>query len=138
MVSSPSDSAITSSSSMSGRSRVAGQRLGLHRRAQGNDAIGVEVDQGRLAEQGLHLALHQRHARRAADHDDAIDSVGRHASVTQHAAHGGQRALDERASDGLEIFLLDRQVQRRTGERACKLGARLFRQRLPLPFARLR
>ena len=78
IVSSPSDSGITSSSSQSSPplAAVAGEHVGLDRRAERDDLVGVEIGERRLPEEVADGLLHLRHPGRAADHHDALD-VGR-------------------------------------------------------------
>ena len=52
---------------------VAGERVGLDRRAERDHLVGIEIGQRRLAEELGDRAPHLRHARRAADQHDAID-----------------------------------------------------------------
>ena len=52
---------------------VAGQRVGLDRRAQRDDLVGIQIRQRRLAEELTDRRLHHRHARRPTDHHDALD-----------------------------------------------------------------
>ena len=73
IVSRPSDSGITSSSSQSSPLAVAGEHVGLDRRAERDHLVGIEVGQRRLAEELGDRAADLRHARRAADQHDAVD-----------------------------------------------------------------
>ena len=83
-VSMPSDSGVTSSSSMSVMPPA--RMLRLHGRAQRDDLVGVELAVRRLAEELLHAPPHQRHARRAADQHDLVDVGRRQAGVGERHA----------------------------------------------------
>ena len=91
IVSRPSDSGMTSSSSQSSsRVAVAGELVGLDRRAERHDLVGIEVVQRRLAEELADRAPHLRHARRAADQHHALDVAPARAS--RRAARGAPAA----------------------------------------------
>ncbi|ENO96578.1 NAD-specific glutamate dehydrogenase [Thauera phenylacetica B4P] len=74
---------------------VAGEHVGLHRRAERDDLVGVEVGQRLLAEVVRDRALDVRHAGRTADHHHALDLVRREAGVAQGLAHRGERLLHQ-------------------------------------------
>ena len=109
---------------------VAGERIGLARRADGDDLVGVEVGQRRAAEEVVHRLAHERHARRAPDQDDAVDIVARGLGVADDGAHGGNRAVDEWPRDRLELAALDRLLDPSAADRAAEDGADLGRKRL--------
>ena len=90
MVSRPSDSGITSSSSRSPSRCVAGEHVGLDRRAERHDLVGSRLVSGARPKNSRDRAPHLRHARRAADQHDALDVVGLSSlGVAQRLAHGG-------------------------------------------------
>ncbi|ENO84159.1 NAD-specific glutamate dehydrogenase [Thauera aminoaromatica S2] len=74
---------------------VACEHVCLHRRAQCDDLVGVEVGQGLLAEVVRDRALDVGHAGRAPHHHHTLDLVGREAGVAQGLAHRGQGLLDQ-------------------------------------------
>lgn len=82
---------------------VAHELVGLHGRAQGHDFVGVEVGERLAAKQGGHGLAHLRHARGAADHDDALHVLRGQVRVGQRAAHGGQAAGGEIGGGGFKV-----------------------------------
>ncbi len=80
----PSDSGVTSSSSTSLTSPR--EHAGLDRGTDRNRFVGVNVLTRLLAEELVHLLLHERHARLAADEDDLGDVVDRQAGILQRDA----------------------------------------------------
>ena len=89
MVSMPSDSGITSSSSQSSPGgAVTGQQVGLDRGAQRHHLVRVDVRVRAGLEELGDRAAHVRHARRAADHHHAVDVVDRHVGVAHGLADG--------------------------------------------------
>ena len=54
---------------------AAGEHVGLHRGAERDDLVGIEVAQRLLAEQLAHEVAHDRRARRATDEDHAVELV---------------------------------------------------------------
>ena len=76
------------------------------------------LDERRPPEELLHVAAHQRHARRAADRDDLVD-VGRlQARVLQRLPARPAGALDEVAHQRLELVARDR-ARHPTSRPAC-------------------
>ena len=82
---------------------VAGQDLALDRGADGDRFIGVDVLARLLAEELLHLFLHLRHARHAADQDHVVDLADRDAGVLDGGAAGRDRALDQVLDQRFEL-----------------------------------
>ena len=76
-------------------SLVASQQIGLRRRAQRNHLVRVEVGQRLLAEEIANCLLHLWHARRTADHHDALDVFRPQASIAQGLLDGLQRLGNE-------------------------------------------
>ena len=77
IISMPSDSGTTSSSTTF--CAPAGEHVGLHRGAERDDLLRIEVAQRLLAEHARHVVAHDRRARRAADEDHAVELVLRRA-----------------------------------------------------------
>ena len=67
---------------------IAGELVGLDRRAERDDFVRIEIGERRLAEELGDRAAHLRHARRAADEHDALDVGRRQLRVAQRALDG--------------------------------------------------
>ena len=80
----PSDSGTTSSSSMS--PPAAGEDVGLHRRAERDDLVRVQVGVRRAAEELADPPADVGDARRAADQHDLVDLLRRQLGVAQGGA----------------------------------------------------
>ena len=74
---------------------VAGQHAALHRSAHGHHLVRVHRLVRRLAEEALHLLLHQRHAGGAANQHHLVDAAGRQVGVLQRLLARLDAALDE-------------------------------------------
>ena len=81
---------VTSSSSMFfGSFGAAGENIGLHRRAQRNHLVGIQIGVGlRALEQFVHQLAHRGNARRSADQHDFIDLLRRDAGIFQRLFAG--------------------------------------------------
>ena len=93
MVSMPSDSGVTSSSSTSLRSPR--EHLALDGGADGHGFVGVHVLARLLAEELLDLLLHLGHAGHAADQDHVADVGHADAGILDGGAAGRDGALDQ-------------------------------------------
>ncbi len=112
---------------------VAGERVGLDRRAEGDDFVGVEVGERRLSEELADRSLDHRHARRSADQHHAAHAALVGLGVAQHLAHRRQRARDELAAHRLELLARDAHRELARRERTCErrmvgAGELLFRR----------
>ena len=67
---------MTSSRSTSSLRPSPGEQVGLHRRAERDDLIGIDVGERLLPEELCDVRAHGRDARRAADEDDAVELRG--------------------------------------------------------------
>ncbi len=74
---------------------VARQNLALNRGANGHGFVRVHVAARFLAEELLHLFLHLRHTRHAADQNHVVDFTDLHACVLDGDAARFDRALDQ-------------------------------------------
>ena len=81
------------------RGAVAGEEVGLHRRAERDDLVRIEVVERLAAEVFGHSTLNLRHARRSADHHHALHVLRPHARVAQRLLHRLQRLGHQRAGD---------------------------------------
>ena len=119
IVSTPSDSGITSSSSQSSPlpRRLPASEIRLDRRAERDDLVRVEIRERRLAEVVFDRAANHRHARRAADQHDALDVGRRDFRVAQRLARRRQRARHERFGERRELRLADRDVDPPAGRK---------------------
>ncbi len=90
---------------------VAAQHLALDGGAHGNSLVRVHVLAGFLAEELLHLLLHLRHARHAADQDHVMDVRHLHAGVLDGGAARLDRASDQVFDQRFELGARDLQVQ---------------------------
>ena len=88
-----------------------GQVFGLNSGAPGHDLVGIEVGARRPAEVAFDLGPHERHARRAADHDDLVDLRGGQPHGCQHFLRGLDGAADQPANRGLEDIARDMKAQ---------------------------
>ena len=79
----------------------AGQDLGLHRRAERHDFVGIELAMRRLAEELLNALPHERHARRAADQHDLVDLTRGEPRVIERHTAGAERGVHQRARSAL-------------------------------------
>ena len=61
----------------------------------GHGFVRVDVAAGLLVEEVLHLLLHQRHARLAADQNDIVDLADIEARILQGSPAGAQRLVDQ-------------------------------------------
>ena len=111
-----------------GGGSISRQRFGLDRRADRDHLVRVEVDQRRSAKQLADRALHQRHPRRAAHQDDAVDPVRLQLGVAQGLTRRGERSLDERSRHGFELGAVDRHAERLAAQRAGELDPGQARQ----------
>ena len=73
-------------------SGAAGEHVGLHRGAERDDLVGIDVGQRLAPEQLLHELAHQRHARRAADQDHAVEAGRGVSSASLSARRTGRRS----------------------------------------------
>ena len=96
----PSESGVTSSSSWS--STVPAENAGLHRRAEGDHFIGIEIGMRAGAEEHFDGAAHHRDAGGAADQHDFIDLLRSDAGVLHAIAAGAEGAVDDVANQVLE------------------------------------
>ena len=126
MVSMPSDSGITSSSSSWPSLALPASALAWIGRAQGHHLVGVDVGEHAhvtlFAEELADRAAHRRHARGAADHDHAEHVAALHAGVAQHLAQRGQRALEQRPRQRLELLARHVDAQVAAIQRAMQRG----------------
>ena len=74
---------------------IAGEHVGLDRRAERDDLVRIEIVERRLRRKTRHGSLDLRHARCAADHHHAVDVGRRELRVAQRLAHRQQRLGDE-------------------------------------------
>jgi len=103
IVSRPTDSGHTSSSSQSPARRLPARTSAWIAAAERDDLVRVEVGQRRPPEQRRDRAPHRRHPRRAADEHDAVDGGRRDAGGRASALRvRAQRALDERRGQRVE------------------------------------
>jgi hypothetical protein len=63
----------------------------LHRGAEGDDLIRVDVRQRRALEEPLDEAAHERDARRSSDEHDPVERVCADAGVLERSSAGGAR-----------------------------------------------
>src|SRR5437868_6893532 len=82
---------------------VASQHAAPDGRAGGDHFVGIDALVRFLGEELLHDLLHQRHARHAADEDDAVDVARLHAAVLESELAGLDRLLHEIVDERLEL-----------------------------------
>ena len=82
---------------------AADQDVGLHRRAQRHDLVGIQLAVRRSTEQLGHDAANERHSRGAADEDSLVDFRWLEPGIGQRLTNGLNRSLDERANQLLEL-----------------------------------
>ena len=70
------------------RRTITRQQIGLHRGTQGDHLVRIEIVQRLPPKEIANSALNLRHARRAADHHDALNLIRRQASITQAFSDG--------------------------------------------------
>ena len=92
-----------------GRLRCAGQNIGLHRRTQRDNFIGIQLDVRLLAarremEEIVDQLAHRGNARRAANQHDFINLLGRDAGISSACLHGPTVRLEHRLDQLLEHF----------------------------------
>ncbi len=80
-----------------------GEHATLNRGAYGNRLIRVHVLAGLLAEQVLHILLHERHASLATNEDDLGDVAGRNARVLERGTARSDGLLHQVVHQGLEL-----------------------------------
>ena len=114
-VSMPSESGVTSSSSM--LRLPVDQDVGLHGRAEGDHLVGVELGVRRPAEQLRHRPPHERDARRPAHQHHLVDHLRRQAGIVERLAARADRALDHRPDESLELGARDRPAPGEPGHR---------------------
>ena len=83
------------------------ENVGLHRRAQRHDFVGIEFRVRAAPEKFLDRCAHQRHARRAADQHNFFDFCGREFRVRQRLPHRSHRAIHDRANPAIEFRARD-------------------------------
>ncbi len=115
MISSPSDSGVTSSRQHLIVRLVAGEYIGLDGGANRHHLVRVDASERFAAEKHLDLLLHSRHACRAADHYHFLNVLRLEAGILECTARGCQRALDQRIDQldkhrALERSLPDRAI----------------------------
>ncbi len=67
----------------------------LHRRAQRDHFVGIEIGVRLRAEQRLHRAANHGNARRAADQHHFVNLLDRHARIFDAGAARSKRAVDD-------------------------------------------
>ena len=72
----PSDSGSTSRSSTSSFGPSPGEQVGLHRRPERDDLIGIDVGERLASEELRHVGAHGGNPRRPADEDDPVELLG--------------------------------------------------------------
>ena len=82
---------------------VAAQDARLHRGADGDDFVGIDVAVRLLAEGLLHRLDNARHACLAADEDHFIDVLRRKSGLLQRVVDGIDRLLDQVLDHLLEL-----------------------------------
>ncbi|ENO91170.1 NAD-specific glutamate dehydrogenase [Thauera sp. 28] len=92
------------------RRTVAGKYVRLHRGAQRDDLVGVQIGERLLAEVARHGTLDVGHAGGAADHDHALDFVRSEPRVTQGLAHRAQGLLHEGLGHFRELVAADDKI----------------------------
>jgi hypothetical protein len=108
-VSMPSESGVTSSSSMSLTSPL--EHAALHRGADRDHLVGVDPLARLLAEEILDQLLDRRHARLAADEHHLVDLPGLEAGVGDRLLAGADRAPDQVFDQLLELGPRELQVE---------------------------
>ena len=78
-------------------SPLPGQQVGLHRGAERDDLVGIDVGERLLLEELRDVPAHRGDARRAADEDDAVELLRLEPGVLQRAAARDAGALEQRA-----------------------------------------
>jgi hypothetical protein len=103
---------------------AAGQQIGLDGGAQRHHLVGIDGGERLAPEQLGHVAADERHTRRAAHQDHAVDLVRPDAGVAQGALDGAARALRERRDQRVELGARDR-TRVAAAARALDLGLHL-------------
>ena len=127
IVSRPSDSGMTSSSSTSSCRSTLVSRSACTAAPERHHLVRVDVAERLAAEQLGHEAAHGGHAGGAAHEDDAVQLRGRHSRVLERPAAHHARLLDERADPRLEVRARQRLPVRAHGElHLGRVGERLL------------
>ena len=100
---------------------------GLHRRAERDDAVGIERRVGLLREEARHRRAHAREPRRAAHEHHPVDLGHRRLRVAQSAGARIERARDQRRADLVELGA--REGERADARRHDRLDAHRVRLR---------
>jgi hypothetical protein len=112
---------------------VAGEDLALDGGADGHGLVGIDVLARLLAEELLHLLLHLRHPRHAADEDHVVDLRGRDPGVLDGRLERLDRARDQVLDERLELGPRQLDVEvlraRRVGRDVRQVDVRLRRVR---------
>ena len=109
---------------------VSAENAALHRRADGNDFVGIDTLVRLFAEVILHELLHHRDSRGPADEYDLVDVFRIHPRILERLLHGTHRLLNQIADELLELGARERHVEmlgtRRVGgdERKIDVGRR--------------
>ena len=96
---------------------AAGEDLRLHRGAQRDDLVRVQLAVRRLAEELLHSTAHERDPRRAADQDHLVDVRRGEAGVGERHPARRQGGVDQARDEPLELGARDLAVVREAVER---------------------
>ena len=91
---------------------VARQHVCLHRRAQRNHLVGVQIVERGLPEKVGNGLLHMQHPRGAAHHNHAFYVVFADARVFQRLLHGGDGLGDQMLRERVEFAAADGDVER--------------------------
>ena len=86
---------------------VARQLIGLDGGPQGHDFVGVEIGQRLAAKEIGHGLAHLRHARGAANHDNALHLIAGQGRILERATHGRQAFSSKVSSRRAEILTFD-------------------------------
>src|SRR5450631_2223074 len=89
----------------------AAQGGGLNGSADRHDLVGVDVGAQRLFEELLDTALYERNARRAANHEHAVEIVGRQARDAERLATHVEGAIDNGRGHALELAASHRELK---------------------------